>query len=186
MTVVRPNQDISGVVLDGGRGTRMGGVNKGLVRFQERYLFEYSVANLRHHTDTICINSNTDHERFRELGFHVFGDIDYFYQGPLAGIYSAMCVVDTPYVAIAPCDQLWLPTHVYAELITQARQHGGAFAVSEHDLHPTCAVLSVALLASVRQSLDAHQLRLGVWMSNHAVPVTFSGIDFQNVNTLEI
>lgn len=186
MTDVRLNQDLSGVVLDGGRGARMGGVNKGLVRFQGRYLFEYSVENLSHHTDTILINSNTDHDRFEQLGFRVFGDIDYPYQGPLAGIYSALRVVDTPYLAIAPCDQLLLPLKVYAELITQARKHGGAFAVAEQDIHPTCAVLSVDFADSIRQCLDTQQLRLGVWMKNHAAPVTFSDVDFSNVNTLEI
>ncbi len=180
------NPDITGVVLDGGRGARMGGVNKGLVEYQGRYLFEYSVENLRHHTASIIINSNTDHTTFRQLGFTVIDDGSYPYCGPLAGIHAGMRAADTPFIAVAPCDQLSLPRHVYARLIERAGQseRRAAFAVDADNSHPTCAVLSVDLADSIRQCLDADQLRLGQWMKNHADAVALPDVTFANINSM--
>lgn len=189
MTDVSRMQAVSGVVLDGGRGTRMGGVNKGLVQYRGRPLFEYAVANLKPHVTRVLINTNTDKAHFTRLGYGVFDDGSYVCQGPLAGIYAALCHVrshhpETSLVATASCDQLLMPEHVYPELISRARVMGGAYAVGNDSFHPTCAVLSLDHEDSLRQSLEAGELRLGAWMKRHASAVTFPDVAFANVNRL--
>lgn len=178
------NRDITGLILAGGRGARMGGVNKALVVYQGRHLYEYSVENLSQHVASIMINSNTDHGYFQKRGFRVVDDGNYPYRGPLAGIYAGMLAATTPFVAIAPCDQLVLPEHVYTGLIDEARHFGGAYAIHGADSHPTCAVLSVDFADSIQHCLENNQYRLGLWMKQQATPVEFASVAFANINTL--
>ena len=178
------NSSVAGVILCGGRGARMNGVNKGLADYRGRKLFEFAWDNLKAVTEHIAINTNTEADTYRALGFPVIGDRDYRYQGPLAGIYAGLTQLDSKWVAFAPCDQLALPERVYPALLDRAQQTGAAFAVTDQDMHPTCCVISRTLAPQVRQALDKSDLRLGRWMKQHASAVKFAGVEFANVNQL--
>ena len=180
-------QCILGVVLSGGKGIRMGGVNKGLVSFNNRPLFQYAVENLRRITNRILVNSNTEKTTYQELGFQVIDDGDYPYAGPLAGIYAGLkaCGDSGGWVAFAPCDQLKLPEYVYRTLLKTATEQAkpkAVFARDEKDLHPLCCIVPCSLQASLREALDSEELKVQKWMQANGTVIEFSDVDFANIN----
>jgi molybdopterin-guanine dinucleotide biosynthesis protein A len=179
-------ETLSGAILAGGQGRRMGYVNKGLVSHQGRYLFEYAVNNLRPHVSDLVIVTNTDAERYQALGYEAIHDEQFRGQGPLAGFLAALVHARTPYVAFAPCDQGPLPEDVYPLLFGAAREsvvHAAILSDGENR-YPTCAVLGVELAAALRTSLKAGQRRLMDWCEENSVEsVCYPGFEYRNFNT---
>ena len=177
---------LSGAVLAGGQGQRMGGVNKGLVTHNGRYLFEYAVNNLRPHVSDLVIVTNTCLERYQALGYEAIDDGRFRGCGPLAGLHAALRHAKTPFVAIAPCDQGPLPEGVYPRLYAAAEQSTSGAAVLSVDgrCHPTTAVLGVVLAGALFSSLQSGRFRLIQWCEAiSAVEVSCPGLEFQNYNT---
>ena len=173
---------VTGVVLAGGQSRRMGGVNKALMNYGGQPLFLYAVTNLLSVCRHVVINTSRDRDAYRRAGFETVGDGAFGDKGPLAGVHAALGCAKTPYVAIAACDQLVLPDRVYPTLRASATELQGAYARSETDTVPTCAVLPVGLLDDVRDALVGERLSLTAFMREHARPVSFSDVTFGNVN----
>ncbi len=83
------SEAITGVVLAGGRATRMGGIDKGLQALNGRPLWRHVAEALAPQLDELVISANRHLEQWRASGFPVFRDIQEGYQGPLAG--NACC-----------------------------------------------------------------------------------------------
>lgn len=177
---------LTGVILAGGQGRRMGGRNKGLLQVEGQPLIAFAAANLRPYASEILVNSNTDSERYQQLGYRVINDGDFAGKGPLAGILAGLNAADTPYIAICACDQLELPLNIYPDLFKAARKSPSGLAVA-HDgdrLHPTCAVISQANRKFLLDRLNRDQLRVGEWFTSmNADVVVFEGVTFYNINT---
>ena len=100
-----PRQDITGVVLAGGRARRMGGEDKGLIRVAGEAMIVHALRGLAPQVGALLINANRNQERYAELGgCHVVADADADYAGPLAGMASAMGRATTRYILTVPCD----------------------------------------------------------------------------------
>lgn len=183
-------QGVLGVVLSGGKGTRMGGVNKGLMSFNNQPLFQYAVDNLCHITNRILINSNTEKSAYQELGFQVIDDGKYPYAGPLAGVFAGLQAANESedWVAFAPCDQLKLPEIVYRTLLKIAREQvkpKAVFARDEKDLHPLCCIVPCALQDSLKRALDTGELKVQQWMRANGMAIEFTDVDFANINEIK-
>ena len=85
-----PRHDVTGVVLAGGRGKRMGGIDKGLVDLHGRPMVMHVIETLRPQVGRIIINANRNVDKYEALGYEVISDIVGDYFGPLAGMASAM------------------------------------------------------------------------------------------------
>ncbi len=179
---VPSREDITGFVLAGGQSRRMGGVNKALVDHGGQPLYRYAVENLSACCDTILINTNRDQSVFREAGFSVVEDREFLDCGPVAGVYTALSEANTPYVAIAACDQLALPALVYQTLTHEVSHQAGVYACSKQDEIPTCAVLPISLKSGAFEMLTNSQRALMAFMRQNARPVRFDHVDFANVN----
>ena len=97
-------EQVTGVVLAGGRATRMGGVDKGLVPVNGRPMIEWVIDVLRPQVAHVLVNANRNLDRYREFGHAVIDDGDDEFRGPLAGIASGLRAASSEYVAFAPCD----------------------------------------------------------------------------------
>ncbi|MDM3871887.1 molybdenum cofactor guanylyltransferase MobA [Porticoccus sp. W117] len=179
---------LTGVILAGGQGRRMGGCDKGLLTVNGKPLVRYAADNLRPHVSTILVNANSGHEDYQKLGFAVVDDGEYAHRGPLAGILAGVRAATTPYIAISACDQLALPAEVYPQLLDAAQNNDNGLAVARDSerLHPTCAVVATGAAPSLESHLQQNQLRVGLWFQQQgATEVCFAGVDFHNINTPE-
>src|SRR5581483_1360528 len=86
----RMRPGVTGVVLAGGRGTRMGGADKGLVELHGRPLAAHALDRLRPQVDALLISANRNHDRYAALGAPVIADASSTFDGPLAGMLAAL------------------------------------------------------------------------------------------------
>ena len=180
---------ITAVILAGGRGTRMGGVEKGLLDWRGRPLIAHLIDALAPQVEHILINANRAHERYAVFGLPIIRDApDFEGMGPLAGMHTALSHAATERVICVPCDMPELPDDLVARLI-QATQTAStrpplAYAIAAGRAYPTLSLLHRdyrdALAASLRQGHCA------AWrcLDEHgAIPVDFGDRPLTNFNT---
>ena len=96
-------EEITGLVLAGGKGSRMGGADKGLVCFKDTPLVEYVIDILEPQCKTLVISANRNEDVYKDYGYPVVTDENRNFSGPLAGIAAGLEIVETPYMVVAPC-----------------------------------------------------------------------------------
>lgn len=183
-------QNTSAVILAGGRSSRMGGEDKGLILFNGKPMIAHVIEVLASRVDHIIINANRNVERYSQFGYPVISDETQEFDGPLAGFLAAMRAVTTPEVLLAPCDSPLLSTELIDRLVAEKQRSGADIAVA-HDgkrLQPVYALLSVSLEDSLVAFLASGDRKIDRWYPQHTViEVDCSDIPeaFVNVNTPE-
>ncbi len=182
--------EITGVVLAGGRATRMGGEDKGLIRVAGRTMVEHVLRAMRPQVSDLLINANRNLDRYRELGVTVVSDFVEGYCGPLAGMASALKVARTRYVMTAPCDSPFLSADLATRLHQALIEDGALIAVADSggQLEPVFALLDRSLLPSLLAYLEAGERKIDRWYAQHRMTtVDFSDRPemFLNLNTPE-
>ena len=170
---------VTGVILAGGRATRMGGVDKGLVQIGGRPMIAWVVDTLRSQVADVLINANRNHESYRGFGCGVVDDGDSEFRGPLAGMASGMRAARTPYIAVVPCDSPLLHDSLVRRLHDAARASGAPIAAA-HDgerLQPVFALLSCELLDDLAGYLDDGERKIDRWYARHG----YESVDFSDV-----
>src|SRR5881398_3033689 len=110
-------ESISGLILAGGRGTRMGHVDKGLHPFGGSTMAENVLARLQPQVAGLAINANQNLERYAAFGVPVWQDDSQGFLGPLAGLETGLRRCTTPFLLTAPCDSPFLPADLGARLL---------------------------------------------------------------------
>ena len=179
---------VNGVILAGGRGTRVGGQDKGLLDYRGRVLIEHVIDRFAPQVDALCINANRNLESYRELGFPVITDALPDYPGPLAGMLAGLDHAVSEYVAFVPCDAPDLPTDLVARLLEALQSSGHRVAVAYDGNRMQC--LHVLLHRSCRDALqaylDAGDRKVELWLQQvQAIAVDFQeqAASFYNLNT---
>jgi molybdopterin-guanine dinucleotide biosynthesis protein A len=103
MAPINP-EDITGLILCGGRGTRMGGVDKGLQNHQGQPLAMHALLRLQLQVGHVMINANRNLAAYESMGVPVWPDALPDYPGPLAGLLAGLEHCETPYLVTVPCD----------------------------------------------------------------------------------
>lgn len=191
-TIERGN--IAGLILAGGQGRRMGGVDKGLQEFQGRPLVAHVHERLAPQVGAVLISANRHRDRYRLWSDQVLPDNMPDYPGPLAGIETALAILTgsdaMPWLATAPCDAPRLPRDLVARLARAAstRQLQVAIAHDGERLHPVFALIHVDALPTLRAYIATGRRRADGWYAAlpHAM-VDFSDCPqaFVNLNTLD-
>ena len=174
-TMPYPRHDITGVVLAGGRGKRMGGVDKGLVDLHGRPMVMHVIDALHPQVGGIIINANRNADQYEALGYEVISDIVGDYFGPLAGMASAMQAVSTAYVLTIPCDSPMIEDDLAVRLY-RALEHEKADASVAHDgerMHPVFALLKRDLLPSLQSYLESGERKIDRWLNQHRLAVAY-------------
>ena len=113
---------ISGVILAGGLGRRMGGVDKGLQPLRGKPMVAHVIERLAPQASTLAINANQNLDSYRAFGHPLWPDTIPEFEGPLAGLYTGLLHCDTQYLATAPCDSPSLtPTVTRRRTATRVR-----------------------------------------------------------------
>jgi molybdopterin-guanine dinucleotide biosynthesis protein A len=187
-----PHEDITGLVLAGGRGSRMGGVDKGLQNHRGMALALHALMRLQPQVGTAMINANRNLGAYEAMGVPVWPDAMPDYPGPLAGLLTGLEHCETPFLASVPCDTPNFPTDLVARLaaaLVQADAEIAMAAAAEHGAlrtQPVFCLLKADLLGSLVHFLQGGQRKIDLWTAQHrCVVVEFDDPQaFFNVNTL--
>ncbi|MMZ43661.1 Molybdenum cofactor guanylyltransferase [compost metagenome] len=182
------HEEITGIILAGGRATRMGGEDKGLVPIAGIPLYQYVLARLRPQVGPIAINANRNQARYRESGLPIIGDLIPDFSGPLAGMLAGLKYATTEWVAFVPCDVPDFPATLIEKLWQQKGSAIAAYASDGERAHPTLALLHTSLATPLEDYLARGERKLMLFLdAARAQQVEFKGQQsaFHNINTLE-
>ena len=177
---------ITGLVLAGGRGVRMSGVDKGLVEVDGTPLAARVLARLAPQVGALLISANRNLERYAAFGVPVVTDSPKHgpYAGPLAGILAALVAVRTPWLAVVPCDTPNIPLVLVERLAAGLDDARASVAVAGGRTHALCCLLDSSLRASLDEALARGERRVAAWLDSvGARPVAFDdAAAFANIN----
>ncbi|AKJ68957.1 molybdenum cofactor guanylyltransferase MobA [Pandoraea thiooxydans] len=185
---------ITGLILAGGRGTRMGGADKGLQAFRGMPLVMHAMQRLSPQVTTLLISANRNLERYRELGVTVVCDDPPDFAGPLAGILAGLRAAPTEFVVTAPCDSPLLPTDLVARLAAGLQEQPDAQAAvavtpqaGQWRVQPAFMMVPRTLADDLAHYLAAGQRKIQTWLARHTIAqVPFDDErPFYNINSLE-
>lgn len=187
MTAIPPER-ITGVILAGGAGRRMNGRDKGLHPFGGRALVEWAIDALAPQVGSMLISANRNLDSYGRYGLPVVRDSAPGFNGPLAGVLSAMRSARTPWILTLPCDAPFPPRDLAQRLGAEIAKRSVDLAIAidgtrRHSLH---ALLPTALVSDLADFLAAGDRKVGLWQSRHQVAeVDFSDCPeaFLNLNT---
>ncbi len=183
------NEAITAVILAGGRGSRLGHRDKGLVEIAGKPIVQHLVEGLRSQVTTVIICANRNRNRYAEFGRVISDELEGF-QGPLAGMHSALKQIDSPYLLTVPCDAPILPVD-YARRMWAAGLEEDADIVAATDgqrLQPVYALIRRELESSLHEFLSAGDRKIDLWYARHRLArADFSdqADAFRNINTPE-
>jgi molybdopterin-guanine dinucleotide biosynthesis protein A len=160
-------REITGVILAGGRGSRMGGIDKGLVELAGRPLIEWVLDALAPQVGALIINANRHHDIYARYGVPVIADSDPGFNGPLAGMSSAMRAAGTDWILTVPCDGPLLPPDLSSRLITALMSGGAPLAtvIERERMHPVYSLMPVSLEQALSADLAAGARKVADWVA---------------------
>ncbi len=169
---------VSGIVLAGGLGRRMGGVDKGLQPLRGTPMIEHVLRRFSPQVDEIVINANQNLERYAAFGHRVVSDQVTGFAGPLAGLHAGLAAVSQPLAVTVPCDSPFLP----ADLVERLQRHLGAndlaVAKTGDQPHPVFALVRRSVAANLEAFLTGGGRKIDAWYASLADA-------FRNINTLD-
>ncbi len=194
-------QDITGLILAGGRGSRMGGVDKGLQNFNGIPLALHTLMRLGPQVDSVMVNANRNLSAYESFGASVWPDASADFAGPLSGFLVGLERAETPYVLTVPCDTPRLPLDLaerLAEALVREDADIAMAAAPETDKHgitqvrtqPVFCLMKIELSESLVKFTHSGGRKIDAWTAQHKtvlVPFDTDGDDplaFANVNTL--
>lgn len=184
----RAEAGLSAVILAGGRATRMGGADKGLIQFQGTPLVARICAALKPQVAELMINANRNLDPYRQLGHKVVEDRLTDHQGPLAGMHAALLEAEHPWLLTLPCDGPFVCADYARRMLDAAGEQNVRLAVA-HDgerAQPVYSLIHRDLARSLAQFLSTGQRKIDRWHAQHAFATVDFSADpsmFVNINT---
>ena len=184
---------ITGLVLAGGRGSRMGGVDKGLQSYQGVPLALHALLRLAPQVGSAMINANRNIAAYESFGVPVWPDALPDFAGPLAGFLAGLEHCETPYLVTLPCDSPLFPDDLVARLAAALEAEGAEIAVAACPedgvlrAQPVFCLMQGGLLDSLVRFTHAGGRKIDRWTAQHAcATVPFADARaFANANTLD-
>lgn len=181
---------ITGVILAGGQGRRMGGADKGLIAFNGKPMVQHVIEGLRPQVNELLINANRELTQYLSFGYPVFEDSISGFVGPLAGLHCGMQQAQHAYVLSVPCDAPLLPTNLAVRMLNEliAKDADIAVAKANGQSQPVFCLCRKNQLASLEKFLNNGGRKVDAWQRTLSVAeVSFEDNSqaFSNINTPE-
>jgi molybdopterin-guanine dinucleotide biosynthesis protein A len=181
---------VTGLILAGGKGSRMGGVDKGLQTFRGRRLIDHVYERLAPQVGGVVINANQNQDAYRTFGVRVVSDAIAGFAGPLAGMHAGLSVSKRPFLASVPCDSPFLPEDLIARLYARIDETGAELAVAKtgDQPHPVFSLMRRGVLDHLSDFLKEGGRKIDAWYATlNVVEVAFDdeAEAFSNINTPE-
>ncbi|OYU98069.1 MAG: molybdenum cofactor guanylyltransferase MobA [Burkholderiales bacterium PBB5] len=192
MSTIDP-QDITGLILAGGRGSRMGGVDKGLQNHQGLPLAMHALMRLQPQVGHLLINANRNLGAYDSMGVPVWPDALADFPGPLAGFLAGLEHCETPWLVTVPCDTPNFPADLVARLADALVREDAEIAMAatledgQMQVQPVFCLMAASLMESLVAFTQSGQRKIDKWTGQHrcATVVFEDGDAFFNANTLE-
>lgn len=196
MPSIQPLRDVTGLVLAGGRGSRMGGVDKGLQLLDGRPLAQHALQRLQPQVSALLVNANRHGEQYAALasdfGAAVVRDAQSDFPGPLAGWLAGLAACRTPWIVTVPCDTPHFPHDLVARLAA-ALDDGADLAMAatleggREQLQPVFSLLRCSLHDDLAQALAEGERKIDRWARRHRLRVLRfdDAAAFANANTAD-
>lgn len=180
---------VTGVVLAGGLARRMNKQDKGLIDYHNRPMVSYAVDAMSQVASVVFINANRNLSEYRAFGYEVISDQTDTFDGPLAGMLTAMAHAETNILCVMPCDSPLIKAEHLNKLLTALVDNNADIAVAfdGERIHPVFLALKKSLQDSLNSYLLAGNRKIDLWLKQHDLfKVDFSdNADvFLNINTL--
>jgi len=181
-------EQITAVILAGGRGHRLDGMDKGLLPFRGRPLIDHVIDIIQPQVGALIISANRHRERYAAWGSPVMADSEPDFSGPLAGISHVLEKITTPYLLVVPCDMPFLPKELTARLAQALLMDNAqaALARGAGRLQPLCVLLRHDVAGDLhrfRASGDAKVARWLLGLRHVVVDFYDRPASFHNINT---
>ena len=179
---------VTGIVLAGGQGRRMGGVDKGLQLLHGRPMVASVLARLAPQVSEILINANQNLEAYARFGHRVVPDAIGGFAGPLAGLHACLGRAGHELVLTVPCDSPFLPFDLCARLRKQIGKNDLAVAKTGDQAHPVFALVRTTVKKNLEDFLSKGGRKIDAWYASLEVAeVSFDdeADAFRNINTRE-
>ena len=181
---------VTGLILAGGKGSRMGGVDKGLQNFRGRRLVDHVYERFAPQVGGVVINANQNHEEYKTFGVRVVSDAIGGFAGPLAGLHAGLSVSKRPFLASVPCDSPFLPVDLIERLYQRIDETGAELAVAKtgEQPHPVFSLMRRGVLDHLAEFLKGGGRKIDAWYATlNVVEVAFDdeAEAFSNFNTIE-
>jgi len=180
--------EITGVVLAGGRATRMGGKDKGLQVLNGKPLWQHVAETLEPQVTSLAISANRNIDIYQRSGLPVYEDTLADYPGPLAGMLSVMQQSSAEWFLFCSCDTPFIPACLVERLVKHRKQSPVVWVHDGERDHPTIALMNKGLIPQLETYLAAGERRVMVFMrqaGGHSVDFSDRKSSFINVNTTE-
>ncbi len=183
--------EITGLILAGGRGARMGGVDKGLQNHLGMPLALHALLRLAPQVGEVMINANRNLGAYESMGVPVWPDSLPDYAGPLAGFLTGLERCETPYLVSVPCDSPRFPLDLVARLAAALESQDAEIALAATQdgdriqVHPVFCLMKASLMESLVRFTQGGQRKIDRWTALHrCTEVLFDDAGaFANANT---
>jgi molybdopterin-guanine dinucleotide biosynthesis protein A len=195
-------QHITGCILAGGKGSRMGGVDKGLQLFRGQTLVQRAIHRLQAQVNSVMVNANRHAAQYALHGVPVFADTDHGFKGPLAGFLTGLQHCDTEWLVTVPCDSPFFPLDLVEKLAATAAQSQALIVMAQAEeptpdghqewrLQPVFCLMHRQLASSLHAHIQSGGFKITEWAKQHSMAICpFTGAPgqlppFANANTAE-
>ena len=181
---------ITGVILAGGQGRRMGSIDKGLKMLRGKPMVQWVLERFSSQVDEVLINANQNIDQYQLLGHQVVPDEISGYAGPLAGLHRGLSVATHDLIATVPCDSPFLPLDLIARLTVALHDQQADLAVvrTGDQPHPVFCLTRKSVLPGLTTFLQNGGRKIDAWYAAlEVVEVRFDdeAEAFSNINTVE-
>jgi molybdopterin-guanine dinucleotide biosynthesis protein A len=180
---------VTGLVLAGGRGARMGAVDKGLQVFHGRPLVAQALARLGPQVDAIVVSANRHLDRYAAFGHRVVADAVEGFAGPLAGLHAGLVACETEWMVSVPCDAPGFPLDLVERLANglQDDEVDLTIAGTSERTHPVFCMMRKSVARDLVRFMDGGGRGVHAWVNTmRSRTVSFADESaFRNINTLE-
>jgi len=184
------NNDITAILLAGGKGRRLGGKDKGLTIFKSKPLIEYAIKLASVQTPNIIISANRNHSAYESYNYPVYADQTNTFDGPLSGISTCLQHVRTPYTFVLACDIPHCPKNIIDILMNCMLESNAdsCMVIDGKREQPLVSIFDTRLKANLETYLaNGHRKTLSWFLStNHCFYVYKNAENaFDNINRIE-
>ena len=179
-------QDITTLILAGGKSTRMGGNDKGLMMINGEYIIKKLILLAKEYSNSVIININRNYDVYKKLDCKLTTDLHNNFQGPLAGIYSGMISAKSKFILVLPCDCPMITDSFFKIMLKSDFQNNIRCAHDGIRLQPTHALIKLSIKTSLKDFLDSEERKIDKWYNQEKLEIVdFSDYPdfFMNINT---
>ena len=180
---------VSGLILAGGKATRMNGANKALMPFLDRAIISHVIERLSPQVDEILINANQDTPDYQAFNLPVLADAISGLPGPLAGLDTGLEASQHDWILCVPCDSPLLPSNLAKHLMQAAIKEDADIAIAKTEVqnHPVFCLCKKSLAADLAHYLHQGGRKVSEWQQTQRyIEVHFDDeTAFSNINTFE-